>query len=60
MAQLTTCVTIVLKNKNAVRALAIAKELIEEVAEDQPWNAELRKAAKAIRFAANNLKVDRQ
>lgn len=60
MASGTVTVTIVLKNKKAVRALACAKELIEEASESQPWNTDLKKASRALQYAVRNLAVARK
>lgn len=60
MASGTVTVTIVLKNKKAVRALACAKESIDEASESQPWNMELKKASRAIQYAVRNLAVERK
>lgn len=50
---------IVLDNPKAVRALQAAADALLEVGDDMPWRPELKRAAKALRYAAKHLKGER-
>ena len=51
-------VTIKLANRKAVRALKAVAELAAEIAEDQPWNDQAKRLAKAARYALENVTLE--
>lgn len=45
------------KNKNALRAVGRAIQLLESLEEDFPYRPEVRYARKALRYAIRNIEV---
>jgi hypothetical protein len=48
-------VEVILTNARAVRALAYAAEVLMDVAEDMPWRDDVKKAVRAMRYAARHM-----
>lgn len=51
----TLQVTLYVTNLKALRALEYAARVMADAQESQPWNKDLTKAAKALRYAAKHL-----
>lgn len=50
-------VQVTFANHKALRALRVAIESVESIAEDMTWRPEAKRAVKALRYAAKHLKV---
>lgn len=48
-------VTLYVTNLKALKALQYAARIMADAQESQPWNKDLTKAAKALRYAAKHL-----
>ena len=57
MAQLRMTATVEFTNRKAMRALARANELLEELEEDFPYRPEVKQARRALRYAMKNIEV---
>lgn len=53
----TMRVTLYVTNDKALRALEFAARVLDDACESQPWNNDMPKAAKALRYAANHLAI---
>lgn len=59
MKHIACHIRLVIDNRRALRALQSAAADLETVGDDMPWRPELRRAAKALRYAAKHLKGER-
>ena len=55
MAQSPICIEVRIENEKALRAFRKAVEVLEQIAEDQPWNTDAAAGLKAIAYAAKHL-----
>lgn len=55
MAYANLRVKVVVTNKKALRALAVAAENMREIAEDMPWREDAQTAWKALQYVARHI-----
>ncbi len=60
VAQMVVNVRIVFANRRALRAMRVVANCLEEVGDDMPWRPEIKRAAKAARYAFKNMAVQEQ
>lgn len=58
MTSLSCKLRLVFANRKAVHAMAYAIQEVRDMRESQPWNPELRKIKKALRYAVRNMKAE--
>lgn len=57
MASIRMTATVEFTNRKAMRALAKASELLEELEEDFPYRPEVKQARRALRYVMKNIQV---
>jgi hypothetical protein len=51
---------VTITNLKAVRALGFAAQVLLDAQESAPWNADLTRAARALRYAARRLRLEQE